>query len=254
MIPIRQRIASPDPRFVYLKTDDGSLTLEDVATGNTFHSGCGAVAECSVVYANNSQVTAGLAAGKPQRVLELGFGTGLAFLVTASLAKRFGTFVEYVSFEQQPLPLKLVEAIFLSAQLIEPVEPALTSLILEQMRRIDGSAGFHREMTTVIEWPQVARLTVHRNDLRGWRFDCDDVFDAIYFDPFDPATNPELWTLETLRGMYQRLVPGGRLTSYCVKSDVRRRLMETGFAVSKVPGPVGGKREVLVAERPAEDG
>ena len=253
MIPIRERFASPDPRFVYLKTDDGSLTLEEVATGNTFHSGCGAVAECAVVYAQNSQVAAGLAAGKPQRVLELGFGTGLAFLVTASVAKRFGSFVEYVSFEQRPLPLAIVKAVFNGARQIGPVDDALTELIVDQMERTTGSAGFARDATTVLQWEQIARLTVHGRDALGWRFDEDQVFDAIYFDPFDPVTNPKLWTLEFLSRMYQRLVPGGRMTSYCVKSDVRRRLMEAGFAVSKVPGPVGGKREVLVAERPTED-
>ncbi|MEZ6076239.1 MAG: MnmC family methyltransferase [Pirellulaceae bacterium] len=76
-------------------------------------------------------------------------------------------------------------------------------------------------------------------------------YDAVYFDPFSPETNPELWTSEVLEVAAAALCPGGLLTSYCVKSTVRRAMQQCGMLVRKAAGPVGGKREVLVAQRPA---
>jgi len=44
--------------------------------------------------------------------------------------------------------------------------------------------------------------------------------------------------------LYQKLNPGGLITTYCVKGSVKRILKETGFKVEKLPGPPG-KREIL---------
>ena len=51
--------------------------------------------------------------------------------------------------------------------------------------------------------------------------------------------------------MFKMLGVNGRLVSYCVNRRVRDTLTEVGFAVNRVAGPVGGKREVLVAMIPA---
>ncbi|MCA9134786.1 MAG: hypothetical protein KDA45_16575, partial [Planctomycetales bacterium] len=72
-------------------------------------------------------------------------------------------------------------------------------------------------------------------------------FNAIYFDPFSPETNPELWTESVFRQAADALAPGGSFTSYCVKSAVRRQLQAAGLKVTRLPGPLGGKREVLLA-------
>ncbi len=72
-------------------------------------------------------------------------------------------------------------------------------------------------------------------------------FDIVYFDPFSPKTNPELWTERVLRNAWLALRQGGVLTSYCVKAEVRNTLSRIGFEVHRLPGPPGGKREVLHA-------
>ncbi len=53
-----------------------------------------------------------------------------------------------------------------------------------------------------------------------------------------------------LQTAFALLKEGGSLTSYCVKSEVRRHLAQIGFEVERLPGPVAGKREVLKASRP----
>jgi tRNA U34 5-methylaminomethyl-2-thiouridine-forming methyltransferase MnmC len=74
-------------------------------------------------------------------------------------------------------------------------------------------------------------------------------FDAIYQDAFSPDANPELWTETFFRKLYNSLKHNGYLTTYSVKGDVRRTLQSLGFGVHKRPGPVGGKREMLVAKK-----
>ena len=74
-------------------------------------------------------------------------------------------------------------------------------------------------------------------------------FDAIYHDPFSPDDAPILWTEILFSQLFESLRPGGKLVTYCVKSEIQRRLSRVGFVVSKTKGPRGGKREVLIAAR-----
>ncbi len=77
-------------------------------------------------------------------------------------------------------------------------------------------------------------------------------FDAIYFDAFSPATNPELWHESLFRKILPLLKSDGLLVSYCVSGVVRRALGQAGYQVNRLPGPPGGKREVLLAMRQAQ--
>ena len=68
----------------------------------------------------------------------------------------------------------------------------------------------------------------------------------IYFDAFAPASQPELWTEDVFKKLYQMLHPGGVLVTYCSKGVVRRAMQAAGFAITKIPGPPG-KREMVRA-------
>ena len=41
----------------------------------------------------------------------------------------------------------------------------------------------------------------------------------------------------------------GILTTYCAKGVIRRLLQSIGFKVERLPGPPGGKREILRATK-----
>jgi tRNA U34 5-methylaminomethyl-2-thiouridine-forming methyltransferase MnmC len=63
--------------------------------------------------------------------------------------------------------------------------------------------------------------------------------------------NPEAWTEPLLARLAARLLPGGVWVSYSVQGRVRRALAAAGLRVAREPGPPGGKREMLRAEKPA---
>jgi tRNA U34 5-methylaminomethyl-2-thiouridine-forming methyltransferase MnmC len=268
-IPDRPRFPAADTRFQLLQTDDGSLTLEELASGDTFHSGCGAISECEHVYLRNSDVFSRLSRGKPTRVLELGFGTGLAFAITALEALTQQTPLHYTAIEARPLSAELMR------QVLEPslrpkieqlpdsqrdaAERLLPSLLTAWQSAIPaftqhvaskqstGEPQLLEPRQLPIQLTSACQLLMIIGDANLWQPVPTASFDAIYFDPFSPASNPQLWSEEYLASIAALLSPEGRLVSYCVNSQVRRSLQRLGLQVERHPGPPGGKREVLVA-------
>jgi len=223
-------------------TRDGSRTLVSPADGEAYKSRAGALTEARQVYLEGSGVGARLRAGRSTRVLEVGFGTGLNFLVTASLAAEHGAPLDYVAVELRPPPLERLAALGYERLLApSPVPAALLA-----WRRTLGdppAPGAHRFAHAP------CRLTLLVADALARPF--EGTFDAVYHDAFSPRANPPLWAAPFLHGLAARLEPGGRLVSFTVAGAVRRALTAAGLDARKVPGPEGGKREVLVAERPA---
>ncbi len=220
-------------------TDDGSPTLIDHASGDSMHSGCGALAETEHVYLSNSGVAAALEQHRPQAVLEIGLGTGLALLATAQLAERLKTPVLYLAIETKPLPSQVIEQLQfdrlgIASHLINDLCSLLNKL---QPHTTSGQIGSQCEATLCIE------------DAEHWQPSNPGSFDAIFFDPFSPATSPLLWTVAVFERMHRSLRSGGKLVSYCVNRRVRDELAVAGFEVDRVPGPPGGKREVLIATK-----
>ena len=58
-----------------------------------------------------------------------------------------------------------------------------------------------------------------------------------------------MWKQPLFDGLYNILYEGGILTTYCAKGVVRRMLQTAGFTVERLPGPPGGKREILRATK-----
>ncbi|MBX3416177.1 MAG: tRNA (5-methylaminomethyl-2-thiouridine)(34)-methyltransferase MnmD [Pirellulaceae bacterium] len=221
-----------------VKTDDGSLTLFDEQVGETFHSESGAATESRTVFLENSGVQTLLDSGEPTRVLEIGLGTGLNFLLTAGLAIRNQTPLEYWSSDTRVLPVEILGHLELAkiageAGLIEAFSDWMSAAADS-----DASGNVSRQLGVV-------SFDFQRGDARDWM--PPGTFDAIYFDAFSPTASGELWTVEYFGRLRESLKSGGRLVTYCVRRAVQDAFRAAGFEVEKHPGPPGGKREVLVA-------
>ncbi len=70
--------------------------------------------------------------------------------------------------------------------------------------------------------------------------------DTVFHDPFSPAKNPELWTVDFFKHIHRVIRPGGVITTYSSAQHIRMALMEAGFTIGKGPS-VGKKREGTVA-------
>ena len=58
-----------------------------------------------------------------------------------------------------------------------------------------------------------------------------------------------MWSQDLFNNLFNILNNGGILTTYCAKGIVRRMLQAAGFIVERLPGPTGGKREILRATK-----
>lgn len=256
-MPPPERMRSPTgvPGLEWLRTDDGSRTLWDAELRESFHSGCGALAESLVVYLINSGVANRLRCRQATAVLEVGFGTATAFLLTAAWAEFHQTPLDYTALELNLLPADVFEGIDFSSlsQVAEQFDsrclPALENLRsawIGARRGLDPRASRHR-----LPLSEFVNLELIVGDARHYRCEPRDPKHAVYFDPFSPDSSPQLWEEAIFEQMFAALRPAGTLTSYCVKGSIRRILQAAGFEVEKLAGPTGGKREVLLARRPA---
>lgn len=227
-----------------LKTGDGSLTLHSQRYAESYRSRHGALSEARHVFLEASGVLERLRDGRPTSVLEVGFGTGLNFLVTAAAAGE--TPLDYTALENDLPPAAALSALGYERLLPSSRLPAELLAWLESLGR-PATVGTHLGRFGVGIRLELVIGDAHGYDSGG------RTFDAVYLDPFSPKVNPRLWTGEFLARTFAALRPGGRLVSYSVSGEVRRALARAGADVRKLPGPAGGKREMLVAQAPRDE-
>ena len=202
-----------------LPTADGSHTLRHPATGDTYHSLRGAVGEAEHVFirAGFDRIEA------PHiRVFEMGFGSGLNALLTWRRARENGKTVDYRTVELYPVAPETAARLNFSDDILRAMHAAPWGVPVPLDDRF--------------------RLTKYRMSLTEIAF--DTFFDVIYFDAFSPDTQPELWTEAIFQKLYTHTAPGGVLTTYSAKGEVRRALQAAGYAVERLPGALG-KRHML---------
>lgn len=221
--------------YPLITTQDGSKTLYSAAFAQTFHSHHGAVSEARHVFLIGSGVAGRLARGHPTRVLEVGFGTGLNFLLTADLALTYGTPLEYRGLERTLLPAEVLQALGYRDALRHP---ELYDAFMHWWQAAVTQPFGYPTVTLSLLLGEATEQALGNSSA-----------DAIYHDAFSPTANPELWTEAFLAKLCAALAPGGCLATYTVSGAVRRRLAALGLEVSRHPGPPGGKREMLLACR-----
>jgi tRNA U34 5-methylaminomethyl-2-thiouridine-forming methyltransferase MnmC len=212
-----------------IQTADGSSSLLMEEWGETYHSKHGAIQEAKHVFIQN-----GLSLFKEQSVavLEIGFGTGLNAFITFLEAEQTNQHIDYVGVEAYPiLPEEVQKLNYVSQldanqkdrefQLMHSCEWAVKTVV---------SDGF-----TLTKRQQYFNEITDKNQ-----------FDLIYFDAFGFQYQPELWSVEIFRIMFEALKQNGVLVTYACRGSVKRAMSEVGFTVEKLKGPPG-KREMLRA-------
>ena len=104
------------PSYAPEPTADGFDTLYSPVYGQTYPSKHGALIEARHVFLEGSDVAERLAQGLPTRVLEVGFGTGLNFLLTAHRAASVNVPLQYVALEKDMLPADVLARLNHGAQ------------------------------------------------------------------------------------------------------------------------------------------
>ena len=217
-------------------TKDGSHTIAIPKINVTYHSHHGAIQESMHVYidAGLKYVSADLKLTDPC-IFDMGFGTGLNALLTLVEAEKDQQKIHYTTVELFPLQ-----------------EDEITLLnYCELLHREDLKPVF--QQLHQCEWEKDISITpfftIKKIRIDLFNLSIYQPVNLIYYDAFAPSAQPELWTKEVFEKLYNMLLPGGILVTYCSKSEVRRAMQSAGFIVEKISGP-RGKREMVRAIKP----
>ena len=173
---------------------------------------------------------------QPFTIAELGFGTGLNFLVTMKAFRAHAhptARLYYIAIEKFPFTPEQLSALL--AQQPELAAEAAELLAAYPLRL----PGLHR-----MHFGNVM-LTLCFGDVGAMLEEMQAPIHAWYLDGFSPAKNPEMWGEALYRQMQRLSVAGTSFATFTAASYVRRGLEAVGFSVKKTAG-FGRKREMSV--------
>jgi tRNA U34 5-methylaminomethyl-2-thiouridine-forming methyltransferase MnmC len=211
-------------------TSDGSHTLYVPALDETYHSHHGAIQESEFIFIERALRNC---TKKHVSVLEVGFGTGLnAFLTLVEGAKQ-DKLILYEALELYPISVEQSRTLNY---------PNLIAPLLEKEFELLHSCDWN----TKVELTPNFSITKYLADFTS--FVDWGTYDVIYFDAFSPEKQPEMWSEEHFRQLYDHCHNGAVMSTYCSKGIVRRAMQSAGFDVERLEGPPG-KREMLRARK-----
>ncbi|TKB98700.1 tRNA (5-methylaminomethyl-2-thiouridine)(34)-methyltransferase MnmD [Pedobacter cryophilus] len=216
-------------------TADGSKTVYHPGVKENYHSRNGALQESNHVFLNS-----GLRYYLADKlidsvaVLEVGFGTGLNFLLTNDFCTGKEIDLNYVGIEAFPLPFSLLEQI--------DYEQLVSTNTWKLYK-----ASYEEALQHSVALNEFCNL--HITPVDAQVFTSDLLFDVIYFDAFASANQPELWTKDFITHIVSFLKPGGVFVTYAITGDLKRIMKALGMKIEKAPG-AAGKREMLRAVKP----
>jgi tRNA U34 5-methylaminomethyl-2-thiouridine-forming methyltransferase MnmC len=209
-------------------TDDGSATLYVPGLNEHYHSVKGARTESQHVFVDMGLKYVQTA---QPRILEIGFGTGLNAFLSLPVAGP-GREIHYTGLDICPLEWDVL------TELTYGDDPLFRQI---------HAAGWETE-TGIGPHFTLLKRKADFTEIR--KENGKDRYDVVYFDAFAPEKQPEMWEQQGFDYLYAVMNSGGALTTYCAKGVIRRALQQAGFVVERLPGPPGGKREMIRAVKP----
>lgn len=215
-------------------TADGSNTLYNETIGEHYHSKHGALQESKHVF-----IEAGLKhaissfPGQQISILEVGFGTGLNFLLSAAYGQENMVDLNYTSLEAFPLQIEELESTGYSSYVPQEIWNGTVN-------------NYGKALQQAVQVVPGQQLRIVHTYLH--RYETDQQFDLIYYDAFSVQHQPEMWTDEIIAHVGKFLKPGGIFVTYAITGKLKRALKSVGFSIEKLQG-APGKREMLRATK-----
>ena len=207
-------------------TEDGSHTLFVPEIDECYHSLHGAVQESRHIFIEAALKQC------PKDELEVGFGTGLNAFLALLEAEKSGRRIRFITLEKYPVGLE-------------------TALQLNFAQELGADKAMFDKLHQA-EWNKSVAITpyytLEKIEADFTQFQHSTNYDVVFFDAFSPEKQPEMWSEEQFRKIYNHCNDNAVLTTYCAKGIVRRAMQAVGFVVERLPGPPG-KREILRATK-----
>lgn len=221
------------------QTKDGSSTLYSDQFSQYYHNPNGAATESLYVFFETSGLIRFLENASSLTVLEVGFGTGLNFLLLADIlkVKDFDIPVKFFSIEAFPVDQETAKGFDFTDHINHK---ELNQILPEIFGKLESGMNTFKPVDDIdIE------LDLFYGTFED--FNPKDIqADFIFHDPFSPEVNEELWTLDTFSKLRSLSNPEAVLGTYCAASKARGAMCAAGWFVAKAQGALG-KREMTIA-------
>jgi tRNA U34 5-methylaminomethyl-2-thiouridine-forming methyltransferase MnmC len=211
-----------------ITTGDGSHSLLNTTLNETYHSVHGARRESIHVFIKHG-LEYFLEKNKSDSVaiFEVGFGTGLNALLTATFADDEKQRINYTSIEAFPL----------RSEVWSQLNYTETDHDRSLFKKLHDSNWETENAITDFFTMRKLKMTLQEISFK-------ESFDVVYFDAFAPSKQPELWEFSVLKRVYDALKTNGVFVTYCAKGQLKRDLKNLGFLVETLAGPPGKKEMV----------
>ncbi|MBN2041173.1 MAG: hypothetical protein JW864_14110 [Spirochaetes bacterium] len=219
----------PVKNYRLIPTEDGTSSLYSDEYSQAMHTVSGAYEEALKKHVIPSKILD--LESDEIRVLDLGFGLGynMLALICEFLRKDKGRKLNIISFEKDFSYIPLLNEISFDDR-----RQCVYDNILKAVDK--GSFEFNNYKIEIIKGDA-------RDSIRKFK---DSSLDAVFHDPYSPAQNPELWTVDFFKEVNRAMKQLAILTTYSSAMQIRMALIEAGFIVGKGPS-VGMKREGTLA-------
>lgn len=223
-----------------VRTRKGLVAMRSLDAGEVMHPGVGPLVEAEQLYVRQSRLHERLRAtqGRNLVLFDIGMGAGsnaLAARAESERAHASASRLELVSFERDLGALELA--------LTQPADFALVGESGEAARALLAH-GRHETARTC--W------RLQHGDLRETLASETCLADIVFWDPFSPKANPDLWTVAAFTALRRAARARCTLFTYSASTAVRSALLLAGWAVG-VGESIGEKAATTAAAVVATD-
>ncbi|MCX8123383.1 MAG: MnmC family methyltransferase [Spirochaetes bacterium] len=217
-------------QFKTLITDDATITIFDESYNEAMHSLSGAYQEAVFMHVIPSKV---LEKHGQVHVLDIGFGLGYNVLALCYEAKKQNRDVFYsiTSLEKNKYMVEAMECVHFNDDRDKVYE-----LLKHSARGNKIITDYFSHSVLYGDARQLLSLLPENS------------IDAVFHDPFSPYKNPELWSVDFFKKLFDVCKDECIVTTYSAAVHVRVAMKKGGFIVGKGP-QVGRKKEGTVATK-----
>jgi hypothetical protein len=219
--------------FQIIELPCGEKTLRSLERNETYHPGIGPLPEARALHVEQQRLK--IRCAQPGKFVLWDVGLGAAANAVAALNAFAGSVadVEVHSFDRTIAPLEFALSEPEALPYLQPYRGAVAELLQTGAVRVSARVRWH----------------FHRGDFREQVLRTDlPAPNSIFYDPYSPATNCEMWTLPHFENLYRQTMRGPDcfLTTYSRSTAVRVGLLLAGFYVG-VGCVIGEKDETTIA-------
>jgi len=201
--------------LIEVLTKDGSYSLRSVFFQENFHSLIGALEETKSKFTATSNLKR--FKGKSLNVLDICFGLGYN---SASLLNELINQNSYLNLYALEIDKKPLEYSLRNESFLKLWAPKVKTIFASLYRKNCFEDQFFK--CSVLWGDAREKIKVIPSSIK---------FDLIYLDGFSPQKCPQLWTIEFLSQVSEKLNPQGYLITYSSSAAVRKTLRNLGLEI-----------------------